>query len=302
MQLAVAATPDVALPTLDALLASDHSLVRVITRADRPAGRGRGLRASKVSDWALAHGIPCEKPTDKNDLAHSLREIDVLLTIGYGVILPQDLLEIPRICSINLHFSLLPRWRGAAPVQRAIEAGDSVSGVTVFQLDEGMDTGPIFVTKRFALDSDISADELLHELSLLGPEAIFETLEKIEKDIQPTPQPQIDATHAAKLSKAEAEISWQESAIVLERKIRAMTSVPGAWTKFRGHTVILAHPHHSDVHLSPGEIQVIEKKLHVGTATTALVVDKIKPSGKSLMGTIDWFNGVRLQPGESFGG
>ena len=302
MQLAVAATPDVALPTLDALLASDHSLVRVITRADKPAGRGRELRASKVSDWALAHGIPCEKPKNKNELAHSLREIDVLLTIGYGVILPQDLLEIPRTCSINLHFSLLPRWRGAAPVQRAIEAGDSVSGVTVFQLDEGMDTGPIYVAKRFALDPDISADELLHELSLLGPEAICETLEKIEKDIQPTPQPQIDATHAAKLSKAEAEISWHESALVIERRIRAMTSVPGAWTTFRGHTVILARPHHSDVHLAPGEIQVIEKKLYVGTDTTALVLEKIKPSGKSFMGAVDWLNGVRLQSGESFGG
>ncbi len=301
MRIAVAATPPVALPTLDLLKSSKYQLVRVITRPDRPTGRGRTSQPTVVAQWADENNIDCHKPEDDVQLAHSLHDVDLLITIGFGVILSKELLKIPSRGSINLHFSLLPRWRGAAPVQRAIEAGDHLSGVTVFQLDEGMDTGPIFVTKRFAIDSDITSDELLHELSLLGPEAIMETLALIENGKKPTAQDSAGATLARKLTKLEGKIDWTNSAESIHSKVRAFTSNPGAWTVFRNENLILQQPEISALRLKPGQIEVRDKKLYVGTATSALIFLKVKPSGKPLMDASAWINGVRISAEEFFG-
>ena len=301
MRIAVAATPPVALPTLDLLKSSKYQLVRVITRPDRPTGRGRTSQPTVVAQWADENNIDCHKPEDDVQLAHSLHDVDLLITIGFGVILPKELLKIPPRGSINLHFSLLPRWRGAAPVQRAIEAGDHLSGVTVFQLDEGMDTGPIFVTKRFAIDSDITSDELLDELSLLGPEAIMETLALIENGKKPTAQDSAGATLARKFTKLEGKIDWTSSAESIHSKVRAFTSNPGAWTVFRNENLILQQPEISALRLKPGQIEVRDKKLYVGTATSALIFLKVKPSGKPLMDASAWINGVRISAEEFFG-
>lgn len=301
MRIAVAATPPVALPTLDLLKSSKYQLVRVITRPDRPTGRGRISQPTVVAQWADENNIDCHKPEDDVQLAHSLHDVDLLITIGFGVILSKELLKIPSRGSINLHFSLLPRWRGAAPVQRAIEAGDHLSGVTVFQLDEGMDTGPIFVTKRFAIDSDITSDELLHELSQLGPEAIVETLALIENGKKPTAQDSAGATLARKLTKLEGKIDWTNSAESIHSKVRAFTSNPGAWTVFRNENLILQQPEISALRLKPGQIEVRDKKLYVGTATSALIFLKVKPSGKPLMDASAWINGVRISAEEFFG-
>ena len=301
MRIAVAATPPVALPTLDLLKSSKYQLVRVITRPDRPTGRGRTSQPTVVAQWADENNIDCHKPEDDVQLAHSLHDVDLVITIGFGVILSKELLKIPPRGSINLHFSLLPRWRGAAPVQRAIEAGDHLSGVTVFQLDEGMDTGPIFVTKRFAIDSDITSDELLHELSQLGPEAIVETLALIENGKKPTAQDSAGATLARKLTKLEGKIDWTNSAESIHSKVRAFTSNPGAWTVFRNENLILQQPEISALRLKPGQIEVRDKKLYVGTATSALIFLKVKPSGKPLMDASAWINGVRISAEEFFG-
>ena len=301
MRIAVAATPPVALPTLDLLKSSKYQLVRVITRPDRPTGRGRNSQPTVVAQWADENNIDCHKPEDDVQLAQSLHDVDLLITIGFGVILSKELLKIPPRGSINLHFSLLPRWRGAAPVQRAIEAGDHLSGVTVFQLDEGMDTGPIFVTKRFAIDSDITSDELLDELSLLGPEAIMETLALIENGKKPTAQDSAGATLARKLTKFEGKIDWTSSAESIHSKVRAFTSNPGAWTIFRNENLILQQPEMSELRLKPGQIEVRDKKLYVGTATSALIFLKLKPSGKPLMDASAWINGVRISAEEFFG-
>jgi len=301
MRIAVAATPPVALPTLDLLKSSKYQLVRVITRPDRPTGRGRTSQPTVVAQWADENNIDCHKPEDDVQLAHSLHDVDLLITIGFGVILSKELLEIPSCGSINLHFSLLPRWRGAAPVQRAIEAGDHLSGVTVFQLDEGMDTGPIFVTKRFAIDSDITSDELLDELSLLGPEAIMETLALIENGKKPTAQDSAGATLARKLTKLEGKIDWTNSAESIHSKVRAFTSNPGAWTVFRNENLILQQPEISALRLKPGQIEIKDKKLYVGTGTKALAIMKVKPSGKPLMDASAWINGVRISAEEFFG-
>ena len=301
MRICVAATPKVALPTLDFLLQSQHELVSVITQPDRPAGRGQKSRESEVSEWARDNGVACVKPLGSNETLRAVINSDLLLTIGYGVILPKEIFSSPTYGSINLHFSLLPRWRGAAPVQRAIEAGDAVSGVTVFKLDEGMDTGPIYVEKRFALDADITSDELLSELAELGVEAVAETLQVIEDGVRPRAQSEDGAIRAMKISKEDSKIDWSQSATAISQKIRAFTSNPGAWTHFRESTIKIFSPSVANFELAPGEISFRGKKLYVGTSTFALEIGQVQPSGKSLMPANSWVNGVRLVSGERFG-
>ena len=301
MRLCVAATPKVAIPTLDYLLLSNHELISVITQPDRPSGRGQKSCESEVSQWAAQNNVICHKPQGEQETLSALVDADLLLTIGYGVILPTSVISFPTHGSINLHFSLLPRWRGAAPVQRAIEAGDSVSGVTVFALDEGMDTGPIYLEKRFALDADITSDELLNELADLGVEAVAQTLTLIKEGVRPHAQSSEGATRAMKISKGDAQIDWNQSAEVISQKIRAFTSNPGAWTNFRESTLKVFTPTIADFPLPPGELLLREKKLYVGTATSALEIGEVQPSGKALMPASSWVNGVRLDSGERFG-
>jgi methionyl-tRNA formyltransferase len=301
LKIIVAATPDVAIPTLDWLITSEHQLLSVITQPDRPAGRGRALKESAISEWARERDIPSHKPSSSPEIAALIEGADVLLTIGYGVLLPENLLSIPQHGCLNLHFSLLPRWRGAAPVQRAIEAGDSVSGVTVFQLDPGMDTGPIYSMKRFALDSDITSDELFTELGALGVEAVDDSLNAIKTGIRPEPQKSDGTTRAMKISKEECEIIWSLDAQTISQKIRAFTSLPGAWTRFRSEVVKIDSVNISEENLLPGLIKVVNKKLLVGTATEALSVGFLTPAGKSRMDANSWLNGARLSEGELFG-
>jgi len=301
MRLCVAATPKVAIPTLDYLLLSNHELISVITQPDRPSGRGQKSRESEVSQWAAQNNVTCHKPQGEQETLAALIDADLLLTIGYGVILPTSVISLPTHGSINLHFSLLPRWRGAAPVQRAIEAGDSVSGVTVFALDEGMVTGPIYLEKRFALDADITSDELLNELADLGVEAVAQTLTLIEQGVRPHAQSSEGATRAMKISKGDAQIDWNQSAEVISQKIRAFTSNPGAWTNFRESTLKVFTPTITDFPLPPGELLLKEKKLYIGTSTFAIEIGEVQPSGKALMPASSWVNGVRLDSGERFG-
>ncbi len=300
MQICVAATPNVALPTLDYLKDSKHNLASIITQPDKPAGRGQSSQETPVSVWSRENGVPCIKPANLSETLHTLENIELLITIGYGVILPLEVISKPIYGSINLHFSLLPRWRGAAPVQRAIEAGDSLSGVTVFALDEGMDTGPVFVQKRFALDGDITSDELLSELSELGVDALAETLELIELGVKPIPQSNDGATRAHKISKDEVQIDWHQSAEVISRKIRSLTSNPGSRTHFREKSIKVFAPTYTDISLPPGELRVEGNSLLVGTSTFALRIEQVQPSGKPKMATAAWINGIRLNSGEKF--
>ena len=301
MRIAVAATPDVALPSLEALLHSSHEIISIITQPDKPAGRGLDLTASPVARWAQKQGIPLVKPISVSEISQALVNVEVLVTIGYGKILPQQILDIPTRCSLNLHFSLLPRWRGAAPVQRAIEAGDLVTGVTVFELDQGMDTGPIYTVKKFALDSNISSDDLFSELSLIGPEALLESLELIEKGIKPTAQNNSESTRAMKLTSEQGRIDWTFPAERVSAHIRAFTSNPGAWTEFRGQKLRVESPSISSHVLAPGELKVIEKDLYVGTKSLAIHLGFITSPGKTRMESKSWLNGARILEGESFG-
>ena len=298
MRIAVAASPQVAIPTIEAIQESSHELVRIISQPDRPAGRGKVLTPTPVSQWALDNEVELLRPSTTEEIAKAVEELDCVVTIGYGVLLPEALLQIPTRGFLNLHFSLLPRWRGAAPVQRAIEAGDALSGVTVFQLDAGMDTGPIYTVHRYALDSDITSDELLVELGEVGVGAVLEALDLVSEGARAKPQSGEGATRAYKLSREEAHINWNLDAEKVSAKIRAFTSNPGAWTNFRGSVIKIAAPKISDFTLDPGELSFKDKKLFIGTGSNALEIGVITSAGKSAIEASSWANGARLVDGE----
>lgn len=303
MRVGVAATPWVALPTLDWLSSSEHELALVITQPDRPAGRGRSVRQSAVGEWAQAHNVPVVKPESSLDLLRELDGLDLVITIGYGVILPIAVLSIPKFGFINLHFSLLPAWRGAAPVPRAILNGDRTSGVSVFQLDAGMDTGPIYVSRQMAIDRNENAGQLLERMAAVGPEVISQTLELIAHQRVPVPQESDGASYAAKISREDSRIAWTQSALVVDRQVRAYTPEPGAWTLWRGEPLRISKANiaTSGASLMPGEISKVDNLLLVGCGSKEVMeIVEVTPAGKRVMNATEWLNGARLSAGDFF--
>ena len=298
MKIAVAASPDVAIPTLEYLLNSKYELALVISRPDSQVGRGREMAPTAVSSWATNHGIDLYCPNQAVDFDDRLKEIDLVITIGYGLLLPESLLAQPRYGFINLHFSLLPRLRGAAPVQRAIIEGLTETGITVFQLDAGMDTGPIYVQTKYAIQPNTTAGELLSELALLGPAAIEQTIIAIANGTKPVLQNHDQATLAPKLTKTEAQINWTTSAVEVINRILGFSPNPGATTKFRGKVLRITKAKQSEVVLPIGQISLNEGSVLVGTALNSVELLEVTPAGKKAMSAADWANGARFTPGE----
>jgi len=301
VQIAVAATPEVALPTLEALLASGHDLVAVITQPDRPAGRGLALKESPVAIWAKNRGITVRKPDDQEELKLAVADVDLVITIGFGVIIKEEVLKIPRHGFLNLHFSILPKWQGAAPVQRAIEAGDQTTGVTVFKLDKGMDTGPIYRQKEIAMPDEATTSSLLQDLAIIGAPVVLDAIIAIESDETPLVQSEIGRSRAEKLSKDEGRIDWQLPSKTIERKIRAFYPAPGAWTTFRDEALKIESANARESKAGqPGQILLEGRELFVCTSEGSLQIFTVKPAGKASMPAIDWVNGARLEPEARF--
>lgn len=301
MRIGVAATPDVALPTMNWLLQSEHEVSLVITQPDRPAGRGRTLQQSVVAEWAQRHQIPIVKPETPQDLVGKIEELDLVLTIGYGVLLPENVLSLPKKGFLNLHFSLLPAYRGAAPAQRALHNGEIITGVTVFQLDKGMDTGPVFAQESLNIDPSWRSFELLSQLANLGPKVVMRSLEMIESGKGSTEQVGIPS-NAPKISKTEAKIDFHQDSESISNAIRAFTYEPGAWTLWKGEPFkICATRISGQTSDTPGKISVIDKSVFVSTGSGSLEILRVVPSGKKEMDAIEWVRGARLTGGEIFG-
>jgi methionyl-tRNA formyltransferase len=302
MRLGVAATPEVALPTLNWLQTSAHTLVRVISQPDKPSGRGQEMHSSLVSQWAKANSIDLINPATVAEIDKALSDLDLLITIGYGRILPAQTLSIPKHGCINLHFSLLPKFRGAAPVQRAIEAGERESGVTVFALDPGMDTGPIYKSITVPIEPTMRSYELLEKLSVIGVTALENALIAIESGVAPVPQTG-QASIAAKITREEAALDWNASSRALHNKIRAFYPQPQAWTNFRGQPLKISSAKIAvtDIKLEPGELKVVGNDCLIGTGDACLVLEKLTPAGKKEMSALDWSRGARFESSERCG-
>ncbi len=242
MRIAFAGTPEFALPALRALTASGHEIVGVLTQPDRPRGRGRLVTPSPVKQAALAHGLPVSQPatlaTRESQAELRAWRPQLLVVVAYGLILPASVLELPRLGCLNIHASLLPRWRGAAPIQRAILAGDAETGVSIMQMDAGLDTGPVLLERRVAIDRTMTSGVLHERLAALGAEALLEALRQIESGAaHPRPQPVEGATYAPKIAKSEALIDWRMSALEIERQVRAFNPWPIAETRLFGESL-----------------------------------------------------------------
>lgn len=309
MRLVFAGTPEVALPALDTLLASPrHTVAAVVTRPDAPAGRGRRLVASPVARRAAEAGVEVLKPArpgDEDFLAR-LRELapDCCPVVAYGALLPKAALDVPRHGWVNLHFSLLPAWRGAAPVQHAVLAGDEVTGATTFQIEEGLDSGPVFGVVTEPVRAEDTSGDLLGRLAEAGAGLLAATLDGIEDGtLEAVPQPAEGVSHAPRITVADARIDWHTPALRVDRLVRACTPAPGAWTTFRGERlkVLAAAPEPERAGLQPGELLVTKNSVHVGTGSHAVALRRVQPQGRKPMPAADWARGVRVTPGERLG-
>jgi methionyl-tRNA formyltransferase len=308
VRLVFAGTPEVALPSLRALIDSRHEVVAVVTRPDAPAGRGRTLQASPVALLAEEHGIEVLKPERAGDpeFLARLREIapDCCPVVAYGALVPRAALGIPKHGWVNLHFSLLPAWRGAAPVQHAVWHGDDITGATTFLLEEGLDTGPVLgVVTETIRPTDTSGD-LLGRLAESGAGLLVATMDALDQGIMAAArQPADGVSLAPKISVEDAEVDWNQPAVRVDRQIRACTPAPGAWTTLGGERIklgpvtLLA----DDAELAPGELGVDKNRVRVGTASHAVVLGEVRAQGKKPMAAADWARGMRPQSGTRLG-
>ncbi|GHF39009.1 methionyl-tRNA formyltransferase [Streptomyces mashuensis] len=309
MRLVFAGTPEVAVPALDALLASGrHEVVAVVTRPDAPAGRGRRLVASPVAERAEEAGIEVLKPArprDEDFLAR-LREIapDCCPVVAYGALLPKAALDIPAHGWVNLHFSLLPAWRGAAPVQHSIMAGDEVTGASTFQIEEGLDSGPVYGVLTEEIRPTDTSGDLLTRLAFAGAGLLAATMDGIEDGtLQAVPQPAEGISLAPKITVEDARLDWTAPALRVDRVVRGCAPAPGAWTTFRGERlkIMSVAPDPARTDLAPGTLAAAKNTVHVGTGSHAVQLQWVQPQGKKPMAAADWARGVRIAAGERLG-
>ncbi|MBD7952483.1 methionyl-tRNA formyltransferase [Oerskovia rustica] len=301
MRVLFAGTPDVAVPALDALIDSRHEVVAVLTRADAPSGRGRRLTPSPVRVRAEEAGIPVitDRPRGAEFVARlAALEIDCAPVVAYGEILRREVLDVPRFGWVNLHFSVLPAWRGAAPVQRAIIAGDEVTGATTFLIEEGLDSGPVLGTATETIRPRDTSGDLLGRLATSGAGLLVATLDAIEDGIvSPVVQPAEGISTAAKLTPEDARVRWAHPALAIDRQVRGCTPAPGAWTTLPdgarlGLGPVTPRPDVDD--LAPGELRAGKREVLVGTGTHAVALGEVAPVGKKHMAATDWARGARL--------
>ena len=309
MRLVFAGTPDPAVPTLRALLGSArHEVVAVVTRPDAPAGRGRKLVRSPVGLVADEAGIPVltpARPSDPDFLAR-LAELapDCCPVVAYGALVPRKALDVPRHGWVNLHFSLLPAWRGAAPVQAALRHGDEITGATTFRLEEGLDTGPVFGVVTEQVRPTDTAGDLLGRLATSGAGLMVATLDGIEDGtLEARPQPADGVSLAPKVTAPDVRVDWGTPPVAIDRLIRSATPEPGAWSTFREERLGLGPVTRPDdavpiPALEPGELRAEKRRVLVGTAGAAVQLGEVRPVGKRAMPAPDWARGVRIAAGE----
>jgi methionyl-tRNA formyltransferase len=307
MRLVFAGTPAVAVPALDAIADAGHELLAVVTRPDAASGRGRRLIRSPVGAWADDRGIEVLTPAKPREpgFLDRLRELapDCVPVVAYGALVPPAALEIPKHGWINLHFSLLPAWRGAAPVQHAVLHGDQVTGASVFELEAGLDTGPVYGTLTEDIRPTDTSGDLLERLSVAGGGLLVAVLDAIAAgSARAHPQPSDGVSLAPKITVADARIRWDDPAFAVDRRIRACTPAPGAWTTLREDRLKLGpvRPVADGPDLVSGDLLVERGRVLVGTGTTPVQLGEVRAAGKKAMPATDWARGLRIAPGETF--
>ncbi|MDY6944188.1 MAG: methionyl-tRNA formyltransferase [Pseudomonadota bacterium] len=301
LSLIFAGTPEFSVPALEALVASPHRVVAVYTQPDRPAGRGQQVMMSAVKQCALKHQLPLEQPQTLKDPAAVERlaqwSADLMIVVAYGLLLPKNVLDTPRLGCVNIHASLLPRWRGAAPIQRAIQAGDQQSGVTIMQMDVGLDTGPMLLERVTPIDARETAASLHDRLSMLGAQAVLEAIEAIAAGTAtPREQPKQGATYAAKIRKEEALIDWSKPALEIDRQVRAFNPWPIAETRWNGQQLRIwqAAPLDKKTSAAAGTVVAASSDgIEVATGDGTLQLTRVQAAGRKAMPAADFLRANR---------
>lgn len=309
MNIVFAGTPEFAVSSLKALVQSDHKVVAVYTQPDRPAGRGRRLAASPVKRFAEEHEIPVFQPESLKDTEELSRLSafgpDVMIVVAYGLLLPQVVLDVPRLGCLNVHASLLPRWRGAAPIQRAIEAGDVVTGITIMQMEAGLDTGPMLVQAETAITPDDTAASLHDRLAEMGAKYMLDALQQLEAGTaSASPQDDALATYAHKLTKAEATIDWSTTAEQIRRKVCAFNPWPAANSAWKGKRLRLLQATTASgcADQGAGTVCAIDDDgISVATADGCLVIRQLQLEGGRVQSSKEFINGHPIRVGDSLG-
>jgi len=297
MRIAFMGTPNFAVPTLEALIRAGHEVVAVYSQPPRPAGRGKAPRPSPVHQAAEAYGIEVHTPLTLRDpkaqQAFAGLDLDAAVVAAYGLILPEPILNAPRFGCLNVHGSLLPRWRGAAPIQRAVRAGDTKTGITIMQMERGLDTGPMLAVRETEIDSK-TAGELTAEMAAIGADLMVEVLARLP-DVEAVPQPEEDVTHAAKVEKQEAKLDFTHSAVDVERQVRAFNPLPGAFFEWLGERIKVHRAAVSGLAGPPGI--VLDHQLTIGCAEGSIQPKLVQRAGRAAMSAEELLRGFPIPPG-----
>ncbi|WP_167644532.1 methionyl-tRNA formyltransferase [Mameliella alba] len=303
MRVVFMGTPDFSVPVLDALHAAGHDIACVYCQPPRPAGRGKKDRPTPVHQRALALGLPVRHPerlkSPEDQAAFADLNVDVAVVVAYGLILPQPVLDAPKHGCLNIHASLLPRWRGAAPIHRAIMAGDPETGVCIMQMEAGLDTGPVLLREATPIGATETTGELHDRLSRMGAQLITQALDRID-DLVPEPQPEEGVTYAAKIDKAEAAVDWTRPAEEISRQVRGLAPFPGAWTTHGGDRIKLLGAEPAEGQGAPGTL--LDDRFTVACGTGALRITRAQRAGKGAQDAATFLNGCPLPRGTQLGG
>ena len=306
MKLLVASSSSVAKPLITALIANNkHEFCGLITNPDKATGRGMQIEANELALWASSEMISISKPESNDDLKSYLLSVktDLVITIAYGKLIPQDLLQIPKYGWINVHFSKLPKWRGAAPVQWAILSGDKTSGVTVFQLDKGMDTGPTYLTHEIDINPMERSDQLLDRLSVIGADLAIKTVDLISENVSPSPQSDIDVSLAPKFKKRDGQLDWSMQIDQILNQYRALAANPGVWTMLGDLRLKIdgLRISYGMKNIAPSAVVIESEKLFIGAANGVIEIEKLTPAGRNQMSAGEFIRGLAKREGLSVG-
>ena len=306
MKLLVASSSPVAKPLITALFASKkHEFGGLITNPDKATGRGMQIEANELALWASSEKISISKPESNDDLKSLLlsARTDLVITIAYGKLIPQDLLQLPKFGWINVHFSKLPKWRGAAPVQWAILSGDKTSGITVFQLDKGMDTGPTYLTHEIDINPMERSDELLDRLSVIGADLAIKTVDLISQNVPPSPQSDTDASLAPKFKKSDGKLDWSMQIDQILNQYRALAANPGVWTMLGDLRLKIdgLRISYGMKKIAPCSVAIEGEKLFIGAANGVIEIEKLTPAGRNQMSAGEFIRGLTNREGLSVG-
>ncbi len=305
MKILVASSSDIAIPLVEDIVKSEqHEFCGLLSNIDKATGRGQSIRSNNLAEWAKNSGVKIYQSASANDIKQIVAEVlpDVVITIAFGQIIKEDSLKIPKNGWLNVHFSKLPKWRGAAPVQHAILNGESSTGISIFQLEKGMDTGPVYVFEDVIIQDNEKTPEVLNKMSLMVPDLVLKTLEMISGNVPPIPQSGENTSYASKISKEDGKLDWNNKSLDIFNKFRAFYGNPGVWTILNEKRIVINNMRISvQGNLFPGQVLISASQLMVGTAHGAIEILELTPAGRKTMSASEFIRGLLVKDGLKLG-